>query len=115
MNERKKPRWKVLLWLYLDDVLAVGGSGCLTAAARAGLWRGGGPGRAGNGAAGRGRGGRQGRETIKCCWRNAMGPPRAAAEYRTVSWEEANRSFRDLFLSGGDYDTGVGGAERLSR
>ena len=46
--------------------------------------------------------------------RNAMGPPRAAAEYRTVSWEEANRSFRDLFLSGGDYDTGVGGAERLS-
>lgn len=31
--------------------------------------------------------------------RNAMGPPRAAAEYRTVSWEEANRSFRDLFLS----------------
>ena len=33
MNERKKPRWKVLLWLYLDDVLAVGGSGCLTAAA----------------------------------------------------------------------------------
>ena len=46
--------------------------------------------------------------------RNAMGPPRAAAEYRTVSWEEANRSFRDLFRSGGDYDTGVGGAERLS-
>lgn len=31
-----------------------------------------------------------------------------------MSWEEANRSFRDLFLSGGDYDTGVGGAERLS-
>lgn len=45
--------------------------------------------------------------------RNAMGAPRAA-EYRTVSWEEANRSFRDLFLSGGAYHTGRGGAERLS-
>lgn len=97
MNERKKPRWKVLLWLYLDDVLAVGGSGCLTAAAGlafagrrpwpcwerrcwAGPWR---PPREGD---------------DKMLLRNAMGPPRAAAEYRTVSREEANRSFRDLFL-----------------
>lgn len=45
--------------------------------------------------------------------RNAMRPPRAA-EYRTVGWEDIPQRFREIFLSGGEYDTGICGAERLS-
>lgn len=45
--------------------------------------------------------------------RNAMTRPRAA-EYSTLSWEDVNRKFRDIFLSGGEYDTGIMGAEKLS-
>lgn len=33
MKKEKRSRWRELVRLYLDDVLAVGGSGCLTAAA----------------------------------------------------------------------------------
>lgn len=43
----------------------------------------------------------------------ALGPPQAV-EYNGLTWEEANRQFRNIFLSGGEYDTGIRGAERLS-
>ena len=45
--------------------------------------------------------------------RNAMRRPRAV-EYGSLSWEDLNRQFRKIFLSGGPYDTGIRGAERLS-
>ena len=45
--------------------------------------------------------------------RNAMASPRAV-EYNTLDWSEVNRKFRDIFLAGGEYDTGIRGAERLS-
>lgn len=45
--------------------------------------------------------------------RNAMASPRAV-EYNTMDWSEVNRKFRDIFLAGGEYDTGIRGAERLS-
>ena len=45
--------------------------------------------------------------------RNAMRRPRAV-EYGSVSWEDLNQKFRKIFLSGGPYDTGIRGAERLS-
>ena len=43
----------------------------------------------------------------------SLGPPRAV-EYNSLTWEEANRQFRNIFLNGGEYDTGIRGAERLS-
>lgn len=45
--------------------------------------------------------------------RNALGRPRAA-EWSSMSWEEATRKLRNIFLSGGDVDTGLRGAEQLS-
>ena len=45
--------------------------------------------------------------------RNAMRRPRAV-EYGSVPWEDLNQKFRKIFLSGGPYDTGIRGAERLS-
>lgn len=45
--------------------------------------------------------------------RNALGPPRAV-EWSRLSWDEVNRRFRSIFLSGGEYDTGIRGAEQLS-
>ena len=45
--------------------------------------------------------------------RNAMRRPRAV-EYGSLSWEDLNQQFRKIFLSGGPYDTGIRGAERLS-
>ena len=40
--------------------------------------------------------------------RNAMRRPRAV-EYGSLSWEDLNRQFRKIFLSGGPYDTGIRG------
>lgn len=45
--------------------------------------------------------------------RNALGHPRAA-EWSTLSWEEATRKLRGVFLSGGEVDTSLRGAEQLS-
>jgi len=45
--------------------------------------------------------------------RNSLGRPRAAA-WSSLSWAEAQRRFRDIFLTDGEYDTGIRGAERLS-
>lgn len=45
--------------------------------------------------------------------RNSLAPPRAV-EYSTLEWDEVNRKFRDIFLTGGEYDTGIYGAEKLS-
>lgn len=45
--------------------------------------------------------------------RNALRPPRAA-EWSRLSWDDAARRFRDIFLAGGEYDTGIRGAEQLS-
>ncbi len=45
--------------------------------------------------------------------RNAMGRPKAV-ERTTLSWDEVNRRFRSIFLSGGEYDMGIRGAEQLS-
>ena len=45
--------------------------------------------------------------------RNAMASPRVV-EYNTLDWSEVNQKFRDIFLAGGEYDTGICGAERLS-
>lgn len=45
--------------------------------------------------------------------RNAMRPPRAV-EYSTMSWDEMNQHFKDIFLTGKPYDTSQRGAERLS-
>lgn len=45
--------------------------------------------------------------------RNALGRPRTA-EWSRLSWEDVNRRIRDMFLSGGDLDTGIRGAEQLS-
>ena len=42
-----------------------------------------------------------------------MARPRAVS-YSTLEWDEVNRKFRDFFLSGGEYDTGICGAEKLS-
>ena len=46
--------------------------------------------------------------------RNSLAPPRAETWSR-LSWEETAQRFRNIFLSGGEYDTGIQGAERLSR
>lgn len=43
----------------------------------------------------------------------AIRPPRAV-EYSTLTWDEVNQEFSDLFLSGEVYDTGRWGAEKLS-
>lgn len=43
----------------------------------------------------------------------AASAPRAV-EYSTHTWEEMQARFREIFLSGGEYDTGRRGAERLS-
>lgn len=45
--------------------------------------------------------------------RNALGRPRAE-EWSPLSWDDVTRRFRDIFLSGGEYDTGIRGAEQLS-
>lgn len=45
--------------------------------------------------------------------RNVLGRPRAA-EWSNLSWAETSKRFRDIFLTGGEYDTGIRGAERLS-
>ena len=45
--------------------------------------------------------------------RNAMERPRAV-EYQDLTWEEVNQKFRDIFLTGGTYSTGIYGAEKLS-
>ena len=45
--------------------------------------------------------------------RRSMARPRNVS-YSTLSWETVNQKFRDLFLTGGEYDTGILGAERLS-
>ena len=45
--------------------------------------------------------------------RNSMARPRAVS-YSTLEWDEVNRKFRDLFLTGAEYDTGICGAEKLS-
>ena len=45
--------------------------------------------------------------------RRSMAPPKNVS-YSTLRWEDVNQKFRDLFLSGGEYDTGILGAERLS-
>lgn len=45
--------------------------------------------------------------------RNALGRPRAA-EWTPLSWDAVNQKFKDFFLSGGEYDTGIRGAEQLS-
>ena len=45
--------------------------------------------------------------------RRSMALPRNVS-YSTLSWEAVNQKFHDLFLSGGEYDTGILGAERLS-
>ncbi len=45
--------------------------------------------------------------------KNALGRPRAT-EWSTLSWDEVNRRFRNIFLSGGELDTGLRGAEQLS-
>ena len=45
--------------------------------------------------------------------RNSLGRPRAA-EWARLSWEETAQRFKDIFLSGGEYDTGIRGAEQLS-
>jgi HK97 family phage portal protein len=42
-----------------------------------------------------------------------MRPPRAV-EYSTMSWDEMNQHFKDIFLTGKPYDTSQRGAERLS-
>ncbi len=45
--------------------------------------------------------------------RNSLSRPRAEAR-RALSWDEAVRHFRDIFLAGGEYDAGIRGAEQLS-
>lgn len=45
--------------------------------------------------------------------RNSMRSPRAVS-YDSLDWETVNRKFREYFLSGGDYPTGISGAESLS-
>lgn len=45
--------------------------------------------------------------------RNMLGRPRAA-EWSTLSWDEVTRRVREVFLSGGELDTGLRGAEQLS-
>ncbi len=45
--------------------------------------------------------------------RNALGRPRAE-EWRSLSWDEATHRLRNIFLSGGEIDTGLRGAEQLS-
>ena len=44
----------------------------------------------------------------------AMNLPRAGAEYRTMSWEEAQQWFRNIFLSGEELKVGISSAEELS-
>ena len=45
--------------------------------------------------------------------RNALGRPRAA-EWSSLSWDDVTRRIRKVFLSGGELDTGIRGAEQLS-
>lgn len=44
----------------------------------------------------------------------AVNAPRAAAETRTMTWEETQKYFRQLFLSGTELDVGIHTAEKLS-
>ncbi len=44
----------------------------------------------------------------------AVNAPRAAAETRTMTWEETQKYFRQLFLSGAELDVGIHTAEKLS-
>lgn len=45
--------------------------------------------------------------------RNVLGRPRAV-EWSPLSWDDVTRRFREIFLSGGEVDTGIRGAEQLS-
>lgn len=45
--------------------------------------------------------------------RNAIGQPRAG-EWTPLSWDAVNQKFKSFFLFGGEYDTGIRGAEQLS-
>lgn len=45
--------------------------------------------------------------------RNSLGRPRAET-WTNLTWEDMNRRFREIFLTGGEYDTGIRGAEQLS-
>ena len=44
----------------------------------------------------------------------AMNGPRAAVEYRDISWDEMMQQFRTLFLGGEELDTGISSAEKQS-
>ena len=44
----------------------------------------------------------------------AIHAPRAGAEYRSMSWEETQQWFRNIFLSGEELKVGISSAERLS-
>lgn len=44
----------------------------------------------------------------------AVNTPRAAMEVTTLTWDEVQQKFRDLFLSGAELDVGVRTAEKLS-
>ena len=45
--------------------------------------------------------------------RDAMRPPKAV-EYNTLSWQDVQQRFRDIFLTGGETSAGINGAERVS-
>ena len=45
--------------------------------------------------------------------RNSLGRFRAET-WTNLTWEDMNRRFREIFLTGGEYDTGIRGAEQLS-
>lgn len=45
--------------------------------------------------------------------KNALGNPRAAG-WSPLSWDDVTSRFREIFLSGGEVDTGIRGAEQLS-
>lgn len=45
--------------------------------------------------------------------RNSLSRPRVQ-EWRALSWDDVNRRFREIFLTGGEYDAGIRGAEQLS-
>ena len=45
--------------------------------------------------------------------RDAMRPPKAV-EYNTLSWQDVQQRFRDIFLTGGETSAGISGAERVS-
>ena len=44
----------------------------------------------------------------------SLGSPQAAAEERTLSWEEVQQLFRTAFLTGTEVENSVPSAERLS-